>query len=90
MAIIGLLQKACRQKIAGDVAHNLAMGPCIKNVTHDKFITRKFVMNTPRKLWGMGPSGPPGYGHAYLNESVLTKNSKLGQSKVGYTVYIRC
>jgi len=40
--------QACSQKIASDGAQNLAMGPCIKNVTYDKSITKKIVMNTRR------------------------------------------
>jgi len=34
------------QKVASDGAQNLALGPCIKNVTHDKYITAKLVMNS--------------------------------------------
>jgi len=37
--------QARSQKIASDGAHNLARGPCIKNVIHDKSITGKLVMN---------------------------------------------
>jgi len=41
-------RQALCQKIASDGAQHLAMGPCIKNVTHDKSITEQLVMN-PRR-----------------------------------------
>jgi len=44
--MFGLHMQGRSQKIASDGAQNLAMGPCIKNVTHDKSITGKLVINT--------------------------------------------
>jgi len=40
------VSQAPSQKHASDGAQHLAMGPCIKNVTHDKSTTAKLVMNS--------------------------------------------